>query len=52
MALVRADRIDWRANEASHDRGEHKANAPRDEMAPLEERWVQDLKAIEERRDC
>lgn len=51
MALVSADRIDWRAHEASHDRGEHRANAPRDEIAFLEENRMQDLEAIERRRD-
>lgn len=51
MALVSADRIDWRAHEASHDRGEHRASAPMDEIAFLEENRMQDLEAIERRRD-
>lgn len=51
MALVSADRIDWRAQEASHVRGEHRASAPRDEIALLEENRMQDLEAIERRRD-
>lgn len=52
MELVSADRMDWRAHEASHDRGEHRASAPRDEIALLEENRTQALEAIERRRDC